>query len=159
MQIIKKVLCFCFTLGEKKITSLFPKVFPNWTFREYILKTLYQWTWLWILSTQNCPTLGSRKVSSFSCFNEQLSEIKKTRQCTQSLVHGVSPHWQPLLLPATVICIHASQSNAYELVFGLLAFSISWRQELALSLPVWTLHSIAGVESHLVDSRSPVWIA
>lgn len=24
---------------------------------------------------------------------------------------------------------------------------------------MWTLHSIAGVESHLVDSRSPVWIA
>lgn len=77
--------------------------------------------------------------------------MKKTRQGTH-LVHGVVDS-----LPSPRNCYLHSCLSIQCVWTGIWALSFFYTMKIGtgLSLPVWTLHLIAGVESHLVDSGSP----
>lgn len=119
---IKKAFCSCSIFQNRKISAQVPKVFPNWTFGECIWKPLYlalEFRQLRIVLHSGHP----ESVHFLNCFKEDLSEMKNTR------VHRII--WSLVSLPIDPRplphCYLYSCLTAYELAFGLLAFSMPGR--------------------------------
>lgn len=92
-------------LTKRKSCPYFPKVSPNRTFGEYILKTLYQWTCLWLLSAQKSVShLGHPKTAhSLDCFNKHRGKWQTPHRILRTMQPLVSlptdPPWaSPQLL-------------------------------------------------------------
>lgn len=103
-------------------------------------------------------TLITRSAHSLDCFKKQLNEMNTQHRAgtSKSSSQCVSPHRCPQAPPSP--CLH-SCLIAYELAFGLLFLYTTEGRSWPPRGKMWILQSTAGHESHLVDSRSAVYIA